>query len=134
VMPVTWNWAVVVLMVVSSIGGTLRTRYPSGVSVASPFIPLRGTSCKGCRVESGVVYHQVVLRWGHEQRCDHHHPSGGGPPRRRPDLRRRRPAGPHLPGVDGRRPAVAPHRGPRVLVRDTRLRPHHRGDGADGLV
>src|SRR5699024_12407657 len=55
---------------------------------------------RGCRVESGVVYHPVVLRWGHEQRCDHHHPSVVGPPRRRPDLRRRRPAGPHLPRVD----------------------------------
>src|SRR5699024_11378530 len=100
VMPVTWNWAVVVLM------GRLLHRWNisdpipwRGIGL-SLFIPLRGTACKGCRDESGVVCHQVVLRWGHEQRCDHHHPSGIGPPRRRPDLRRPRPAGPHLPGVD----------------------------------
>src|SRR5699024_5788669 len=55
VMPVTWNWAVVVLM------GRLLHRWNisdpipwRGIGL-SLFIPLRGTACKGCRDESGVV-------------------------------------------------------------------------------
>src|SRR5699024_5260793 len=39
VMPVTWNWVVVVLMVVSSIGGTSRSYTPAGYRMCVHLYP-----------------------------------------------------------------------------------------------